>query len=121
MKGRILAIVVLLVGGWLALELLQYQAGLGRYAESPQRVVIQRDGTAIVGGGQAGVKYLGDQFRRAANLQVRCKDVVERFVLRPGEETPETCGVVVELVEMQTGDRVAIEARWGVGETGDSE
>ncbi|MEM9554337.1 MAG: hypothetical protein AAGC60_08770 [Acidobacteriota bacterium] len=112
MKGRWLVVFVLLGAGWVALELMQYQVGLGRYAESPQRVSIRQGGTAIVGGGQAGVHYLGSPFRRSANLEVRCKDVEERFRLRPGDVSTPVCGVEVEVLAIEVGDRLAVEVRW---------
>ncbi|MEM1206603.1 MAG: hypothetical protein AAGN66_25435 [Acidobacteriota bacterium] len=113
MKGRY--VLVLLVGllGWGALELMQWQAGLGRFAESPQRMEIRKGVTALVAGGQAGVVFLDSPFRRRAQMKVRCKDVDQSFDLGRGDVSEEICGIRVRLLEILPGDRVAIEATWG--------
>ena len=113
MRGRWLIALVILLGGWGALEFVLWQSELGQYAESPQRLELRQGTTALVAGGTAGVVYEDHRLRKDARILVRCKDEQQRFRLRRGEIAPAACGVRVRLLDLLPGDSVALEVHWG--------
>lgn len=113
MRGKWFIALVILLGGWGALEFVLWQSELGDYAESPQRLEISQGATALVAGGRAGVVYESSRLRKDVLFLVRCQAEEERVRLRRGDVSPPICGVRVKLLDLLVGDRVAIEVHWG--------
>ncbi|MEM6793256.1 MAG: hypothetical protein AAF725_04710 [Acidobacteriota bacterium] len=104
---------LILLGGYGLLEALTWQAGLGRYASSPQRLQISRGNTAIAAGGQAGILLRQSERRRSAELLVRCEKQQRMVKLRPGRISEEICDVRVKLIDILPDEQVEVEIRWG--------
>lgn len=100
--SRLVTPVIMLGIGAFALVYLQWKLDLGSFADSPQHVVLQQGGRAIVGGGRASLDFsLADG--TFGELVVRCSKVEQRFRLGPSEMTPEVCGVRVGLTGIEGG------------------
>lgn len=106
-------VLVILIGGWILLEVMARQAGLGDYAQSPQRVQLRQGLTSLVGGGRAGLVFVEERFRKKAQVMVRCEAGRRVVNLRPGEVSDEICGVRVELLAILSDGLVNVEVRWG--------
>lgn len=115
MSGRYLFVLAsLLLGCWVALEFMQWQLKLGKYARSPQHLVMSRGDSVLVAGGKASLFY-EDRRARRTRLVVRCKEVNETLRLRSGEISQEICGVRVALMRLGVNGEVEVEVRWGEG------
>ncbi|MEO1085702.1 MAG: hypothetical protein AAFY88_15790 [Acidobacteriota bacterium] len=106
-------VLIILLGGWILLEVMTWQAGLGDYAKSPQRVQLRQGLTSLVGGGRAGLVFIEERFRKKAQIMVRCQDGRHAVNLRPGQVSDEICGVRVELLAILSDGLVNVEVRWG--------
>ncbi len=95
MEKRLVAVIVLLgVAGWLGLLAIQWQFGLGRFAASPQEVVLRPGGRAIVGGGRAIVGLVSESGREVT-IEVRCAAETARVDLGRDAVSERLCGVRV--------------------------
>lgn len=112
MRGKYIYLLLVAAFGLGVLYFMLWQARLGEFAESPQRVVAQREVTRLVGGGQAGVVFERPYRDDGARLLVRCKDTAEILELEPGEEASPICGVRIRLLEA-TLHGAELEVRWG--------
>ena len=112
MTGRWLALVVVVVFGWGALELMLRQMQIGEHALSPQHFELPEGLTVIVGGGRATLTFVDAPYLRSARLRVKCKDVDRGIQLRPQETSDETCGVRVHLIQIFAG-QAAVRVSWG--------
>lgn len=93
-KRIVIGILVLGVLGWLGLVAIEWQFGLGRFATSPQKLVLAPGSRAIVGGGRAVLGFVSRKDRTSV-IEVRCAAEVRRFELAEGSGSEEACGVVV--------------------------
>ncbi|MCP4656305.1 MAG: hypothetical protein GY856_12905 [bacterium] len=121
MKIRLLVVVLLVVlGGLLALVALQWKLDLGRFGESPQRLTVALGTRWIVGAGRAVVGYV-DERDTTAVLELKCAAEELTVELAPGAATEETCGVRVLVIGLIPGSgvespaRVALEVSWPSG------
>ncbi|MEM1179852.1 MAG: hypothetical protein AAGM22_16005 [Acidobacteriota bacterium] len=106
-------VIVILLGGWAMLEVMTWQAGLGDYARSPQRVQLRQGLTSLVGGGRAGLVFVEERFRKKAQILVRCEAGRRTLNMRPGAVSEEICGVQVELLAILSDGLINVEVRWG--------
>ena len=100
--SRLVTPIIMLGIGAFALVFLQWKLDLGRFAESPQRLVLQHGGRAIVGGGQASLDFAAVD-GAAGEFVLRCSQVDQRFRLEPSEVAAEVCGVRVGLSGIEGG------------------
>ena len=80
MKSRVF-VVILILGllGWLGLFGIQWQFGLGRFADNPQRFQLYPGQRVIVGGGRAVMGYIASR-KREVLLELRCAEETARLV-----------------------------------------
>ena len=134
MQRRVLLFMVILAGlGIIALDLLQRRMELGRFAESPQILMLARSQRMIAGGGRAIVGTLGFN-EEQITLEVQCKDTFETLDLKrrePPREVP-GCGIRIdwfgaEVLQEGGPARAILEVSWdpepeiGAGVVGDAD
>lgn len=115
MLRRWLPILLILVGGWIALETMTRQARLGKHARSPQQLELVQGRTAIAGGGRAGIVFMNSPYRRRAELLVRCEAQKRVITLARGDTSDELCGITLELIDITADRRVQVIARFDDG------
>jgi hypothetical protein len=116
MRIRLLVLILLLgVGGYLALLGLEWKLELGRFAESPQRVTLEVGRRAIVGGGRGVVGFVGER-RGAAVVELKCAAEKTRLELVEGQTSGPVCGVRIRVLGFEgvpgQPARVGIEVSW---------
>lgn len=100
MEKRLVVVLLLLgLAGWLGLVAIQWQFGLGRFAKSPQEVVLRPGGRAIVGGGRAVLGFVAESGAKVT-IEVRCAAETARVDLDRDTFSEPLCGLRVRrLVE----------------------
>lgn len=93
-KRIVVAILVLGLLGWLGLIAIEWQFGLGRFASSPQEIVLAPGSRAIVGGGRAVLGFVA-QKRNTVVVEVKCAAETRRVELAEAAPSEEVCGVRV--------------------------
>ncbi len=121
MSRRLLIIVAMLgLLGYGGLLLIQWQFGMGRFAKSPQQILLAAGGRVIGGGGRA-VVGLAEVADDTARVEIRCADVEHEAELAREELSDEVCGVRVRWlgttgeVTLSDGTRVpgqVVEITW---------
>lgn len=118
MKIRLLVVVLLIaLGGFLALVALQWKLDLGRFAESPQRLTVPLGTRWIIGAGRAVVGFVGERDTTAV-IELKCAAEESTIELAPGAASEEVCGVRVLVIGLIPGSgadsppRVALEVSW---------
>ncbi len=118
MKIRLLVVVLLVVlGGFLALLALQWKLDLGRFGESPQRLTVALGTRWIIGAGRAVVGFV-DEGDSTAVLELKCAAEESTIELAPGAVSEEICGVRVLVIALIPGSgvesppRAALEVSW---------
>lgn len=95
-KRIILILAVFLVMGLGALEMIQWQFGIGSYARSPQSFTLRQGQRFIAGGGRVVVGLLqirGSVFKPYGVLvEMSCKDTKQDVALMLEEPGDEVCG-----------------------------
>lgn len=93
MEKRVLAIALVLgFVGWLGLLVIEWQFGLGRFAESPQEILLTPGRRSIVGGGRA-VLGLVERRGKSVTVEVSCAGEKRRLELDERVSSGEICGV----------------------------
>lgn len=99
MGNRILALILALgLFGWLGLMVMQWQFGVGRFATSPQKLLLQPGRRVIVGGGRAVLGLMANRSKEVT-IELRCADAETRLDLERGDQSEEICGVRVRWLE----------------------
>ena len=112
MTGRWIALVVIIVFGWGALELMLRQMKIGEHAVSPQHFELPEGTTVIVGGGKGTLTFVAAPFLKNGQFRLKCKDDDRNLTLRRDEVSEPICGVQVKLWQLM-GGRAAVEVTWG--------
>ena len=116
MRALFLGLLIALLG-YGALVFLQWKMGLGDFAKGPEELTLLRYDRKMVGGGRAGVEYLGLEGTQLSFL-LHCRedgDTVSRPVRLVGNDrSAKACGVYLRLLEKKGGDAFAvrIEVSW---------
>jgi len=112
LRKTLLLVPLIALLGWGALSFLQWKMKLGDYAKSPQHRTMTRYERKVVGGGRAGVEYLGrenGQMRFLVHCLVGTQTVSHPLLLPRGERSEEVCSVYLEVTEAKGSDAFSIE------------
>jgi hypothetical protein len=99
------------------LQYLQWQLKLGDYAQSPQRLALERHERKVVAGGRAGVELLETRYGKT-KVMLRClekgKAIQRELSLAKGETVEGNCDIELRLLEVEGEDgvRAEFEVSW---------